>query len=154
MTREYYVNDAGSQMEAFYRSVLARYRQFFGQDAPMPPNGYMGDYIADLAQEIADAEGERFLNQPEEQAVREIGDLGREKMVGLIREDLSTIGVEFDNWFSERTLYNPRPSTALEAQDKASTTKPSVNSAARAISPRGKTPSGSTPPCWETRRTM
>ena len=106
VTREYYVNDGGSQMEAFYRSVLARYRQFFGQDAEMPPNGYMGDYIADLAQEIADGEGEHFLNQPENQAIREIGDLGREKMVGLIREDLGKIGVEFDNWFSERTLYD------------------------------------------------
>ena len=110
VTREYYVNDAGSQMEAFYRSVLARYRQSFGQDAPMPPNGYMGEYIVELAQEIADAEGERFLDQTPgsdayEQAVREIGDLSREKMVGLIREDLGRIGVEFDNWFSERSLY-------------------------------------------------
>ena len=106
VTREYYVNDAGSQMEAFYRSVLARYRQSFGQDAAMPSNGYMGEYIADLAQEIADAEGDRFLGQPDDRAVREIGDLGREKMVGLIREDLGEIGVEFDNWFSERTLYD------------------------------------------------
>ena len=106
VTREYYVNDAGSQMEAFYRSVLARYRQSFGQDAEMPSNGYMGDYIADLAQEIADAEGDRFLKLGEEEAVREIGDLGREKMVSLIRDDLTKIGVEFDNWFSERTLYD------------------------------------------------
>ena len=110
VTREYYVNDAGSQMEAFYRSVLARYRQSYGKDAPMPPNGYMGEYVSELAQEIANAEGERFLSQPPgsyeyEQAIREIGDLGREKMVGLIREDLSQIGVEFDNWFSERSLY-------------------------------------------------
>ena len=105
VTREYYVNDAGSQMEAFYRSVLARYRQSFGQDASMPSNGYMGDYILDLAMEIAGAEGERFLSQDEDQAIREIGDLSRERMVGLIREDLSRIGVEFDNWFSERTLY-------------------------------------------------
>ena len=105
VTREYYVNDAGSQMDAFYRSVLARYKQRCGRDASMPPNGYMGDYIADLAQEIADAEGERFLGESEEEALRGIGDLGREKMVGLIREDLSKIGVEFDNWFSERTLY-------------------------------------------------
>ena len=110
VTREYYVNDAGSQMEAFYRSVLARYRQSFGKDAAMPSNGYMGEYITELAQEIADAEGERFLNQPHgtdeyQQAIREIGGLGREKMVDLIREDLSQIGVEFDNWFSERSLY-------------------------------------------------
>ncbi len=105
VTREYYVNDAGSQMEAFYRSVLARYRQCYGQESPMPSNGYMGDYISDLAKEIALAEGERFLSQGEEQAIRGIGDLSREKMVALIRQDLSNIGVEFDNWFSERTLF-------------------------------------------------
>ena len=119
VTREYYVNDAGSQMEAFYRSVLARYRQSFGQDAAMPPNGYMGDYIADLAQEIADAEGDRFLTQPEDQAIREIGDLSREKMVGLIREDLSKIGVEFDNWFSERTLFAPAAGSVQSEYDEA-----------------------------------
>ena len=105
VTREYYVNDAGSQMEAFYRSVLARYRQHLGQEAPMPSNGYMGEYISDLANEISGTEGDRFLTMPEDQAIREIGDLGREKMVTLIREDLTGIGVEFDNWFSERTLY-------------------------------------------------
>ena len=105
VTREYYVNDAGSQMEAFYRSVLTRYRQHYGQDAEMPSNGYLGDYISDVATEIAAVEGEKFLGLPEEQAIREIGDLAREKMVGLIRDDLSMIGVEFDNWFSERTLF-------------------------------------------------
>ena len=106
VTREYYVNDAGSQMEAFYRSVLTRYRQEYGQEAEMPSNGYMGDYIFDLAKEIASSEGDRFLELSEDQAVREIGDLAREKMVGLIREDLGKIGVEFDNWFSERTLFD------------------------------------------------
>ena len=119
VTREYYVNDAGSQMEAFYRSVLARYRQSFGQEAAMPPNGYMGDYISDLAQEIADAEGDRFLTQPEDQAIREIGDLSREKMVGLIREDLGKIGVEFDNWFSERTLFAPAAGSGQSEYDEA-----------------------------------
>ena len=105
VTREYYVNDAGSQMEAFYRSVLARYREVMGEPAEMPANGYMGEYISEMAQEIAQAEGRRFLEQPEDQAVRAIGDLSRGKMVGLIREDLSEIGVAFDNWFSERSLF-------------------------------------------------
>ncbi len=106
VTREYYVNDAGSQMEAFYRSVLARYKQHYGREAEMPSNGYMGDYVLDLAVEIAASEDERLLEMPEEQAIREIGDLARGKMVGLIRDDLGKIGVEFDNWFSERTLFD------------------------------------------------
>ena len=105
VTREYYVNDAGSQMEAFYRSVLARYQENLGQPAVMPPNGYMGEYVTGLAREISDAEGSRFLDEDQDQALKNIGDLGREKMVSLIREDLSRIGVEFDNWFSERTLF-------------------------------------------------
>ena len=105
VTREYYVNDAGSQMDAFYRSVLARYKESLGVPAEMPSNGYMGDYVNELGQEIADAEGARFLEGNEDEALKSIGDLGREKMVTLIREDLSRIGVDFDNWFSERTLY-------------------------------------------------
>jgi arginyl-tRNA synthetase len=108
VTREYYINDAGSQMEAFYRSVYARYLQALGQQAEMPANGYQGEYIADLAKEIIEAEGVRFLSLPEDQAVREIGDLGREKMVALIRQDLQQIGVTFDNWFSEGSLYRNR----------------------------------------------
>ena len=105
VTREYYVNDAGSQMQAFYRSVLTRYKESLGQAAEMPANGYLGEYITDLAKEIAESEGPRFLNQDEEQTLKEIGDISREKMVAIIREDLAGIGVEFDNWFSERTLY-------------------------------------------------
>jgi arginyl-tRNA synthetase len=105
VTREYYVNDAGSQMDAFYRSILARYKQSFGQAAQLPANGYLGEYVVQLAREIVEAEGARFLDLAEEQAEKEIGDLGREKMLALIREDLARIGVVFDNWFSERSLY-------------------------------------------------
>ncbi len=108
VTREYYVNDAGTQMEAFYRSVYARYREALGCAADFPANGYAGDYIADLAREIAASEGARFLELEEAQAVREIGDLSREKMVALIKDDLEQIGVAFDNWFSERSLYDNR----------------------------------------------
>ena len=105
VTSEYYVNDAGSQMEAFYRSVYARYQQALGVAAELPANGYVGQYVADLAKEIVQSHGRRFLDLDEATAIKEIGDLGREKMVGLIREDLEYIGVTFDNWFSERSLY-------------------------------------------------
>ena len=105
VTREYYVNDAGSQMRAFYRSVLTRYKESLGREAEMPENGYMGDYVIDLAKEIIESEGSRFLDLDQELALKEIGDIGREKMVSIIREDLAGIGVEFDNWFSERTLF-------------------------------------------------
>jgi arginyl-tRNA synthetase len=113
VTTEYYVNDAGSQMEAFYRSVLARYKEALGYPAEFPANGYQGDYVKDVAQEIIQAEGSRFLGMNEEHAVREIGDLAREKMVGVIREDLARIGVVFDNWFSERSLYQQQDYDAV-----------------------------------------
>ena len=106
VTREYYVNDAGSQMQAFYGSVLARYLQALGQDSEMPANGYAGEYVVDLAREIIESEGRRFAEMDQASALKEIGDLGREKMVAVIREDLEQIGVTFDNWFSERTLFD------------------------------------------------
>ena len=105
VTREYYINDAGSQMEAFYRSVWTRYQQALGREARMPENGYQGDYIADIAAEIIETAGPGLLELPEPSAVRRIGDIAREKMVSLIRDDLDAIGVNFDNWFSERWLF-------------------------------------------------
>ncbi len=105
VTREYYVNDAGNQMDLFYRSVYARYLQSMGRDAEFPANGYQGDYISDLGSEIGASAGTRFLEIGESDAIAEIGDLAREKMVAIIRRDLEGIGVEFDNWFSEQSLY-------------------------------------------------
>ncbi len=118
VTREYYINDAGSQMEAFYRSVWTRYRQALGHDAEMPENGYQGDYIADIASEIIDADGNDYLEKRDATAVREIGDVAREKMVALIRDDLDAIGVAFDNWFSERWLFQ-NPDSMLSDYDHA-----------------------------------
>ena len=105
VTREYYINDAGSQMEAFYGSVYARYMQELGRDAELPPNGYVGDYISDLAREIESEQKDRFLEMDRDLALQELGSIAREKMVGLIREDLHHIRVEFDSWFSEGSLY-------------------------------------------------
>ena len=105
VTREYYINDGGSQMEAFYRSVWTRYQQALGRDADLPDNGYQGDYIADIAAEIIGADGADHLKKSDDAAIREIGDTAREKMVALIRDDLDAIGVTYDNWFSERWLF-------------------------------------------------
>ena len=105
VTQEYYVNDAGTQMEAFYGSVYARYKETLGKQAELPSGGYRGDYVIDLARDIVEAEGSKYMEMPEAQAIKEIGDLAREKMVALIRDDLTRIGVSFDNWFSERDLY-------------------------------------------------
>ena len=105
VTREYYVNDAGSQMETFARSLYVRYLQALGRLEEMPPNGYVGDYVADLGKEVAAQYGEKFLQMPPEQAVQELQEMGLRRMLELIREDMETIGVTFDIWFSEHSLY-------------------------------------------------
>ncbi|MBI2936384.1 MAG: arginine--tRNA ligase, partial [Chloroflexi bacterium] len=105
VTREYYVNDAGSQMDLFYASLLARYRELLGQLAELPANGYVGRYLIDLAKEIVASEGDRFLSLSHEEAMKQLGALGLRKMLDAIREDLARIGVEFDVWFSEQSLF-------------------------------------------------
>jgi arginyl-tRNA synthetase len=103
--KEYYVNDAGSQIDAFYRSLYARYRQGLKVDAEMPADGYLGDYIVDLAKDIIAEEGDRFLSLPEKEAVAEIGQLGLERMLAQIKGDLELLGVSFDVWFREQDLF-------------------------------------------------
>ena len=103
---EYYINDAGSQIDAFYRSLYTRYQQGLGIDAEMPSDGYLGDYMLDLAKEIIAGEGDRFLTLPEPEAVSQLGQLGMEKIIGLIKSTLKLLGVAFDVWFSEQSLYD------------------------------------------------
>lgn len=104
--REYYINDAGSQLDAFSRSLYARYQQCFGVAVEVPADGYMGNYMVSLAEEIAREQGERFLNMPVESATKELGEIGVRKILEMIRRDLEMLGVEFDVWFSERSLYS------------------------------------------------
>ncbi|MCK4331391.1 MAG: arginine--tRNA ligase, partial [Dehalococcoidia bacterium] len=103
--KEYYINDAGSQLDAFKRSLYARYQQCLGVDAEMPSDGYMGNYMVDLANEIIGTEGDRFLALPEDVATQELGEIGIGKIMDKIRHDLELLGVEFDVWFSEQSLY-------------------------------------------------
>ncbi len=103
--KEYYINDAGAQMDAFYHSLYARYQQDLGLPAEVPPDGYHGGYVTELAREIIAEKGKGFLNLPHEQAVKEIGKLGQQKVMEYIRADLDLLGVSFDIWFSERSLY-------------------------------------------------
>ena len=103
--KEYYFNDAGSQMESLRRSLFVRYQQCLGKDIEMPSEGYLGNYMVDLAKEIISEEGDRFLSLPEAEAIAELGKLGLEKIISSIREDLELLRVDFDVWFSEQSLY-------------------------------------------------
>jgi arginyl-tRNA synthetase len=103
--KEYYVNDAGTQVGAFYRSLYARYQQAFDLPAEIPPDGYHGSYVMELAKEIIAEKGDSFLNLSYEQAITEIGKIGLEKVLDSIEADLKLLGVSFDIWFSEKSLY-------------------------------------------------
>jgi arginyl-tRNA synthetase len=104
--QEYYVNDAGNQVGNFYRSLLVRYQQALNQDAVMPAEGYQGTYMQDLAKEIVAEQGDRFLKMPETEALKALGQIGLQKMLVRIRHDLELLGVHFDVWFSEQSLYD------------------------------------------------
>jgi arginyl-tRNA synthetase len=118
--KEYYINDAGNQVDAFYRSLYARYQQCLGIDAEMPSDGYFGSYMVDLAKDIMTEEGDRFLTLPEQEAISQLGQLGLEKITNQIRSDLELLGVSFDVWFSEQSLYdNGQYQTAMSLLHQA-----------------------------------
>ena len=104
--QEYYVNDAGTQVNTFYRSLYARYLQSLNIDAQMPADGYQGAYISDLAREIIAEQGDAFLKLPETEAVEKLGKIGLQKMLDRIRRDLESLGVKYDVWFKEQDLYS------------------------------------------------
>ncbi len=105
VTREYYFNDAGSQMDAFRFSLWARYQQALGRSVEMPKEGYHGAYMVDLAEEIKKEKSDRFLKMPETQGIEELGKLGLAKVLESTKRDLKELRVDFDEWFSEKTLY-------------------------------------------------
>jgi arginyl-tRNA synthetase len=104
--REYYINDAGNQIDAFVRSLYARYQQGLGISVEMPSDGYFGGYMTDLAEEIIAEEGDKFAKLPEPAAISELGKIGLEKMIRQIKADLKLLRVTFDVWFSEQSLYD------------------------------------------------
>ncbi|MFO8143994.1 MAG: arginine--tRNA ligase [Dehalococcoidales bacterium] len=104
--KEYYINDAGAQTRAFAHSLYVRYQQEMGVASGMPDDGYHGSYMIDLAREIIAGQGDRFLNIAEKDAVSALGRLGLDMMLEHIKVDLEALGVTFDVWFSEQSLYN------------------------------------------------
>ena len=100
--REYYVNDAGSQMDTFFQSLWARYMQALGRDAEFPAEGYHGAYVVELGKDLADEYGDAYTG---EGGAAALGEIGMSRMLETIRADLNRINVSFDRWFSERSLF-------------------------------------------------
>jgi arginyl-tRNA synthetase len=102
--REYYFNDAGGQMDRFGASVEARYLQAVGREAEVPEDGYHGDYIAELAQEVLAAEGPGLADLPPEERFVRLREEGAARVLGWIRATLERFGVRYDTFFSEASL--------------------------------------------------
>lgn len=117
--REYYVNDAGTQTDVFAETLYARYQQQHGRDVPLPEGGYPGEYMVDLAIEMREREGDRFLGAPGDPPPTGVREMGIELIVEQIRDTLSTFGTTYDRWFSERSLYEPTADGGASAYDAA-----------------------------------
>jgi arginyl-tRNA synthetase len=102
--REYYVNDAGNQMENLGLSIYARYRELFGEKVEFPRDGYPGDYVKDIAAAVRQRHGDKFVNGNEQAAVSFFRDFGAESLLETIRTQLSEFGIRFDSFFSERGM--------------------------------------------------
>jgi len=109
--REYYVCDTGIQVKLLAESVEIRYRQLLGEAVLLPEDGYHGEYIIDLARELIEEKGFTYLSLPPAEAREKIRHEALHKLVAMQQEDLNRFGVEFDVWFSERSL---KRSGALE----------------------------------------
>ncbi|MBQ6112162.1 MAG: arginine--tRNA ligase [Synergistaceae bacterium] len=103
--REYYVNDSGLQIDTLGRSTQARYFELLNHESHFPENGYKGAYIYDLAQEIIDSEGRKFIDVPESESLNYFKKYAAEKIMSGIKADLEEFRVSFDKFFPEGYLH-------------------------------------------------
>ena len=105
VTKEYYINDAGAQVDTLGRSTFLRYREALGEDIGAIPEGlYPGDYLKDVGAKIATRDGDRWVGQPENAWLGPMRDFAIAELMAEIRADLGTLGVHIDVFTSERAL--------------------------------------------------
>jgi arginyl-tRNA synthetase len=105
VTREYYVNDAGRQVMMLGESVFARYKEALGVEYTFPEEGYMGEYVNDIALDALDEAGEKYRDSGFEDAKDFFVEFSLGMMLGIIKKDLEGFGVSFDRWQSEQELF-------------------------------------------------
>jgi arginyl-tRNA synthetase len=116
VSREYYINDAGNQINNLALSVEARYFQALGQDKPMPEDGYHGEDIIGIGKRLAEEFGDRFVSMDEKERFHEFREYGLKYEMEKLKKDLEDFRVRFDVWFSETSLYqNGKIDEALAA---------------------------------------
>jgi arginyl-tRNA synthetase len=104
--REYYINDAGNQMDTLGRSLYYRYLQELGENIEFPDNHYRGEYMRELAREFIGERGESFRHSSLEESLAVFTEYASRRIFEGIKEDLDVFGVRFDTWFSERELHD------------------------------------------------
>ena len=105
VTREYYINDGGAQVDVLARSVYLRYLEAHGQDVAFEDGTYPGDYLIAVGEALKAKVGDAYLEKGEDHWLSEVREFATEAMMELIREDLAAIGVKMDHFFSEKSLY-------------------------------------------------
>ncbi len=104
LCREYYINDAGAQILNLGKSLLARYRQLFDLDFVLPEDGYHGPDVIEIARQIKEKDGDKYLDMPEDEVIKIFMDLGKKLELERIRKDLEYYRCEFDSWVSEQWI--------------------------------------------------
>jgi arginyl-tRNA synthetase len=116
VSREYYINDAGNQINNLARSVEARYFQALGMDKPMPEDGYHGEDIIGIGKQLAEEFGDKFVGMDEKERFDQFREYGMKFEMAKLKKDLEDFRVPFDVWFSETSLYqNGKIDAALAA---------------------------------------
>lgn len=142
VTREYYINDGGAQVDVLARSAYERYRQANGLEPEIREGLYPGDYLIPVGEALKQKYGTSLLDQPESDWLAEVRDFATAEMMAMIREDLALLGVRMDVYFSEKSLYGTgRIEAALKALEDAGLIYQGV------LEP----PKGKTPEDWEPR---
>lgn len=104
VSREYYINDAGRQVDLLADSLEARYRQQLGQDVPLPEDGYRGDYLIDIANELIEEKGDSLLKLADSERHEWFKRYAVSRIVEGQKQTLLDYGLEYDTWFSEKSL--------------------------------------------------
>lgn len=105
VTREYYINDGGAQVDVLARSVYLRYLEAHGQEVAFEDGTYPGEYLIEVGEALKAEKGDAYVGQPESVWLSEIREYATEKMMDLIRADLAALGVKMDVFYSEKSLY-------------------------------------------------
>lgn len=115
---EFYLNDHGVQMNLFAKSIAIRYKQELGCDASMPDDAYGGAYIIDIAKEIIDSDGDKWLQVSEDEIISAFREIGKNKMLSQLKNTLKVFGNNFDLFFSESSLYDDNDNKVQKAINK------------------------------------